>query len=264
MIVSGKEMADAIFTKLKERVTLLAVPPKLVIITCAPNFETQKFLKLKQRRASELGISTNLIEVIPATTLADVRAVVEKAKLEADGIIIQFPFPHLATIDLIALIPPSHDLDVFNYNGQGSLLLPPVIGAIDYMSSLHNVVWADKQVVIIGQGLLVGKPAVTYAKTRGSKISIITKENPDLSILKTADIIISGAGSPGLVTADLVKEEAVIFDAGTSEEKGILKGDIDPEVVHKASLFTPVPGGIGPVTIAILFQNLLNLIEHRK
>ncbi len=175
-----------------------------------------------------------------------------------DGIIVQLPFPSHIDVDaLFKKIPPHLDTDMINYNGSGEVL-PPVIAAVKEIAGRHNVEFAGKQVVVVGQGRLVGKPAAIWAEAQGAFVTVIDKDTENAEeILRTADIIISGAGSPGLITPDKIKEGAIIFDAGTSEEGGMLKGDADPECASKCALFTPVPGGIGPITIAALLRNLV-------
>jgi len=264
MIIDGKALAADIGIAVAREVATMADKPHLAVFTCAPNFETQKFLIIKERQAAAVGISLTRYELPKTVTLEEVREQVQAAAATHDGIIIQFPFPHLATADLIPLIPVSHDIDVLTYTGE-SPILPPVVGAIDEMATRTGVLFAGKQVVIVGNGRLVGAPAALYAKAKGAEVILITKDTTDLSPLLSADIVILGAGVPGLLTPAMVQDGVVIFDAGTSEEGGVLVGDADPEVATKASLFTPVPGGIGPVTVAILLKNVLYLAqEHRK
>lgn len=264
MIVDGRTLASRIIADIKAVTSTMAVPPVLTVFTCAPNFETEKFLTLKERRAKEAGIEVRVVELPPSVTLVDVAAAVQAAVPVSDGIIIQFPFPHLATSDLIPLIPASHDVDVMTYDGRTAGLLPPVVGAIDVISREFGVDWRAKEVVVVGNGRLVGAPTAAYATACGAEVTIVTRESNTLSATKTADIMVLGAGSPGLLVPEMVKAGVVVFDGGTSEESGMLVGDADPAVAEKASLFTPVPGGVGPLTVAILLQNVLYLAEMRR
>ncbi len=265
MIIDGRALACAIVSDLRKETAAMAGLPLLTVFTCAPNFETKKFLDLKTKRAAEAGISVSVIELPPNVTLAQVNTAINQSRTISDGIIIQFPFPHLTTKDLIDLLPTELDVDVTNYDGQAEGLLPPVVGAIAEISQAHTIDWAGKSVVVVGNGRLVGAPAAAYAATRGATVTVVTKDSNNLSVTHDADIIILGAGSPGLLTPEMVKDGAVVFDAGTSEEGGMLVGDAHPLVATKAGLFTPVPGGIGPLTIAILLKNVLYLAKlHRK
>lgn len=267
MIIDGKKLARVILDGVAAESAELLTPPHLTVFTCVPNFETRKFLALKQKQASLCGVTLVLKECNPDVTPAQLAAAIDVALPDTDGIIIQLPFPtHLDTSDLVALIPTSHDVDAFSYDGGQTKLLPPVVGAIDVISQQHNVAWIGKNVVVVGNGRLVGSPATMYAQSQGAEVTVVVKDTLDQdTIITEADILILGAGVPGLITENMVKAGVVIFDAGTSEEGGMLVGDADSTVAGKASLLTPVPGGIGPLTIAILLRNVLYLaIEHRK
>lgn len=267
MIIDGKALAGEIIREVKVQVALLPQSPKLTVFTCAPNFETKKFLALKQKQAIAAGITLTLVEFPQEVTLGEVESAIFESLPETDGIVIQFPFPaHLATADLIAMIPATHDVDAFSYNGTNPDLLPPVVGAIDIMAKAHAVTFVEKDVVIVGNGRLVGAPAATYARINGAHVSIVTKETVlPAGAIESADILILGAGVPSLITINMVKSGVIVFDAGTSEEGGMLVGDASPLLSEKAALLTPVPGGIGPLTIAILLKNVLYLAnEHRK
>ena len=125
--------------------------------------------------------------------------------------------------------------------------------------------WENKVVAIVGYGRLVGQPVNEYAKKRGAKVTVLTDESTDFSsTLKEADIIVSGVGKPGLIEDTVVKPEVVLFDAGTSEDSGELRGDITTQAAEKAALYTPVPGGIGPITVAILLRNLVTLSQKHQ
>jgi methylenetetrahydrofolate dehydrogenase (NADP+) / methenyltetrahydrofolate cyclohydrolase len=264
MIMDGRTVAKTVVADIATTVLSWSRPPRLTIFTCAPNFETKKFLHLKQQWAKEAGIAVSVIVLPETVTLALVQTAVETATHESDGIIIQFPFPHLATTDLIPLVPASHDIDVMYYTGLPTAVLPPVVGAIDRLSAHYQVPWSGQAVAIVGNGRLVGQPTALYTAAQGALVTVITKESPNEAALKAADIVVLGAGVPGLLQPHMVKPGVVIFDAGTTEEGGQLVGDADPAVATVASLYTPVPGGIGPLTVAVLLKNVLTLAEKRR
>jgi methylenetetrahydrofolate dehydrogenase (NADP+)/methenyltetrahydrofolate cyclohydrolase len=166
------------------------------------------------------------------------------------------------TAVLIAAVPAEKDPDGFKYGQVPGACLSPVVGAIEVISQHHQVCWEGKQVVVLGEGRLVGRPAAVYARERGAVVTVLTKEAYDPTPLSRADIIVSGIGQPHFIKPDMVRAGAVIFDAGTSEEGGVLVGDVDPVVAAKAALLTPVPGGIGPITIAYLLRNLVELASQ--
>lgn len=262
MIIDGRAIAQEVLDEVAQKVAGAARPPRLTIISCAPNFETQKYLTLKQRKANEVGIETNVIELAANSTTNEVTQAIVTAAAMSDGVVVQLPLPaQIDTDAVLAAIPLSHDVDAVHYDGSGEIL-PPVVGAIAEIARRHDVSFRGKQVMIVGAGRLVGAPAALWADAEGAHITIATKETEAATIasaIATADIIISGAGTPHLLTPNNVKEGVVLFDAGTSEANGVLAGDADPACAEKATLFTPVPGGIGPITIAVLFRNLLRL-----
>jgi methylenetetrahydrofolate dehydrogenase (NADP+)/methenyltetrahydrofolate cyclohydrolase len=228
-------------------------------LTCAPNFETEKYLTLKEQKAKEVSIDT-IVKYLPYETTTDallthLRDFVE----ETDGIVIQLPLPpHIDTNVVLTHIPLSHDADALN--PKTTRVLSPVVGAIREILRMHEVSVFEEHVVVIGSGKLVGLPASRWFMEQGASVSVVTKDTADIAYYtKNADIIVSGAGVPGLISSDMVKEGIIILDAGTSEEGGELRGDVDPQVAEKAALFTPVPGGIGPITIAVLLRNVTEL-----
>lgn len=261
MIVDGKQIATEIYRDLDTELRSRAFRPSLLVFVCAPTLETKKYLSLKQQKAMALGIDVVVLEFDQDCTTEDLATSLDKLVSAHEGVILQLPFPK--TIDtefLLKRIPSAKDIDVINYTGENETVLPPVVGAIKEIADRHHVNFAGQKVAVVGQGRLVGKPASFWALKQNASVTVIDKDTLDAdTILREADIIISGAGVPGLITPDKIKEGAIIFDAGTSEEGGVLKGDADPACASKCSLFTPVPGGIGPITIAILLKNLVLL-----
>jgi methylenetetrahydrofolate dehydrogenase (NADP+) / methenyltetrahydrofolate cyclohydrolase len=263
MIVDGKAIANEILAEVSARVKKLPQAPRLTVFTCAPNFETQKFLALKQKRATEVGIEVTVVELDPRILTALVIQTIHETVPTTDGIVVQLPFPPSIDIaSVLAAVPISHDVDALRYDGLGTTVLPPVVGAIDAIAKHHQIVWTDTRVVVVGQGRLVGAPAAVYATSKGAQVTVLEKDTADYEhAMKEADILILGAGVPGLVTASMVKPGVCIFDAGTSEEGGMLVGDADADVASVAALITPVPGGIGPITIAVLLRNVVDLTQ---
>jgi len=264
MIIDGGKIAAEILEEVSLMVKELPLPPRLTVFTCAPNFETKKFLTLKQKRAAEVGILVTVVEFPPAVELSEIQSAITATHLTSDGIIVQLPFPPQIPIQhVLDKISPTHDVDALFYAGIGEEILPPVVGAIDVIAQRQRIIFKDKQVVVVGYGRLVGSPAKLYAESKGANVKVIQKDTAGAKdIIGNADILILGAGVPGLITPDIIKDSVVIFDAGASEEGGILVGDAVPEVASKASLLTPVPGGIGPITIAVLLRNLIVLIKQ--
>ena len=264
MIVDGKAIAAGILEQVQKEVALLD-GLTMTAITCAPTFETQKYLEMKKKRAAAVGITLNVFELPAETTTEEMASAVYKQSQVSDGVVVQLPLPeHIDKGLVLVAVPVDKDPDVFAYGEKRDRVLPPVVGAIDEISTLHEVEWKNKRVVVLGQGTLVGKPAARYARKRGARVRVYEEGTLDQRSLKTADIIISGIGKPAFITAEMVQDGVVIFDAGTSEDGGELVGDVAVSVGEKASLITPVPGGIGPITIAYLLKNLVTLAQKAQ
>lgn len=263
MIVDGKSIAEQMYEKIRTRIENLGRTPVFTIITCEPNIETKKYLALKKKKTAQIGIRTEVIELGFDSTTEDVIASIESATPHSDCILVQFPLPaHIDRDAVVQHIPLTHDADVLN--PENNSLLSPVVGAIVEILRVYEVDISKRHVVILGSGKLVGLPAFKWFTEHGSAVSIVTKDTENISYYtKHADIIVCGAGVPNVVTADMVKDGVVILDAGTTEDSGVLKGDASPDIEEKALLFTPVPGGIGPITIAVLLQNIVVLAEER-
>jgi len=253
MTIDGRAIASEI---LKEVETSLSGRRPLVrIIVMQPSPATESYLRIKEARAYEAGIDIQLIRMEDDASTDDL---VHKIGLGgADAIVIQLPLPpHVDTEKVLAAIPSGKDADVL---GSGKLI-PPVAGAVKEILMRAHVEVSKKKVVVVGQGRLVGVPVLSLVKTMGADAISIDKDthNPE-TILKEADIIVSGAGQPHFIKSDMVKEGAVLIDAGTSELEGAVVGDFDPDCAQKASVFTPVPGGVGPVAVAMLLKNVADL-----
>jgi methylenetetrahydrofolate dehydrogenase (NADP+)/methenyltetrahydrofolate cyclohydrolase len=263
VIVDGKAIANGIYDAIRDRIQTSGRTPTLGILTCAPNFETEKYLAIKQKKASEVGIETHVVRLDETATEDAVLASLARLVTESDAVVVQLPLPpHIDTMKILASVPPTHDADALN--PETTEVLSPVVGAIAEIIKTYEVPVYEKHVVVIGSGRLVGVPAARWFTEHGASVSVVTKDTIDIPYYtKTADIIVAGAGVPGHLTPDMVKEGAVILDAGTSEDGGMLKGDADPACAEKASLFTPVPGGIGPITIAILLRNVTELANQK-
>lgn len=264
-IVDGKVIAAEIKIVVKTAVVGLDRELRLGVVACAPNFETLAYLELKERIAHSLGVVLEKRIASSEATTEDMMTLITDLSATVDGVLVQLPLPaHIDTRVVLSAIPKAKDVDAFSYTGEETDILPPVIGAIDEIARRHAVDFKGKRVVIFGAGRLVGMPALAYATGKGALVTVCDKDTTTVEqYTKEADIIILGVGKPNLLTADMVKPGVVVFDAGASEDGGVLVGDAAPEVATKAALSTPVPGGIGPITIALLFRNLLKLRERQ-
>ena len=219
---------------------------------------TDSYVRIKEKNAQLLNIELKRYEIETHASTDDVVHLVQEASV-CDGVIVQLPLPtSVDTSVVLAAIPSEKDVDSLSGNAE---VLPPVVAAIDAIIKNNHWVMSGKKVVVLGRGKLVGKPAVNYFEQAQAQVVSLQKGDDIAPDIKDADVLVLGAGSPGLVTKDMVKEGVIVFDAGTSESNGEVVGDAHPAVAEKASFFTPVPGGIGPVAVVEIFGNLLILAK---
>jgi methylenetetrahydrofolate dehydrogenase (NADP+)/methenyltetrahydrofolate cyclohydrolase len=187
----------------------------------------------------------------------------------ADAVIVQLPLPeHLNQEVILASIPLQQDADVlspeaytaFEQDHVGALI-PPVAAAVKEICGRANVEIAGARALVVGNGRLVGQPVWHWLQQQGASALIVTRATQETipTLLPNMDIVVTGAGSPNLIQPQHLKEGVVLIDAGTSESNGAIVGDINPACAEKASVFTPVPGGVGPIAVACLFHNVAKL-----
>jgi methylenetetrahydrofolate dehydrogenase (NADP+) / methenyltetrahydrofolate cyclohydrolase len=261
--IDGRILADHILSAVQAQVQTFSKPPVLGIVTCAPNFETRTYLSFKEKKARAIGIALTIVELDMSATTNDVIQAVSDCVSSCDAVVVQLPLPaHIDRDRVLESLPSSHDADALN--PSTTRVLSPVVGAMKYILNKESITVRNTNVTIIGGGLLVGLPAYRWFVQEGAHVSLVTRDTHDVSYYtRTADIVVCGAGSPKMLTPNMVREGVVVLDAGTSEDNGELSGDADPRIIEKARLYTPVPGGIGPMTIAILLQNVANLAEDK-
>lgn len=241
MIVDGKKIAEEIIAGLGRSLQ----GRRLGIVMGPPDAATESFIKIKSRVAERLGVET-------------ARFTPERFEetFACDGIIVQLPLP--GAEQLIETLPPEKDVDAL---GPHPLVRPPVAEAMSEIFGRCGVAVAGKKAAVVGAGRLVGAPAAQLLRDLRADVSTVTSTHGSLQELADADIVVLGAGEPGLVKSEMLKPGVVLIDAGTSEAGGKLRGDADPACANVASVFTPVPGGVGPIAVAMIFKNLSLLAQ---
>jgi methylenetetrahydrofolate dehydrogenase (NADP+)/methenyltetrahydrofolate cyclohydrolase len=273
MIIDGRAFAQQIKEEVNKKVRTHAEPPTLGLVVVKDTPEIHKFTSLKQAFGKEVGVPTTILEVSYAkrTTEGILGALLHATHL-FDAVVLQLPLPPLIDLDAVfRFLPITHDVDVLGdvaltqYKEGHLPFHPPVVGAMKDILEKNGIGLAGRKVLVVGQGRLVGLPATMWAKMSGAQVMVATKETENLADLaRSAEVLILGAGVPALITPDMVQDGAIILDAGTSEVGGVLRGDADPSCAEKARIFTPTPGGIGPMTVAKVFENVLTLAELKK
>lgn len=281
----GKKIRDEILVDLSKKVAKMERKPTLAVFLIGSDPVSAKYDDIKKKFTEKIGAHFCLYKFEEKESEDSILEAIEYLNndSETDGIMIQIPVP--AKYDrnkMIEKISPKKDVDGLRYcAGLKSSFKPPVILAI--LEAMKRAETRNKEqgtrelkITIIGHGFLVGSPLLRALQEKNIKPTVISdcvgeKENFcifDSEVgrenLAKADIVIAATGCAGLIKAETVKDGVVLIDAGTSEENGQLCGDIDPNVYKKASYYTPVPGGIGPVTVVMLLQNLVSTHDSKK
>ncbi len=267
IIVDGKQIAREIVRELKEKVNITEKKPRIDIFICAPNGAIKSFVARKRRTAKRIGVEFVQHKFSDDATTEEIQNQIDSITNETNGIVVQLPMP--AQIDtelLLNNLPKKLDVDVLGDHTFDAFVRgevqhePPVAGAVREILERHNVITDGKDTIMIGRGKLVGLPTEVILKRLGCEVFTAEVDTPKELVaqkLQEADIVVSGTGVHNLITPEKVKDGVVLLDAGTSGNKATLAGDISYNCEEKASLFSRTPGGIGPITVAILFRNLI-------
>ena len=276
-LIDGKKTSSEIKAEIAEEVKKMNKKPHLAAVLVGHDGGSETYVAHKIKSCEEVGFKSSLIRFEDDVTEEELLKTVEKLNNDSDvdGFIVQLPLPkHIDEQKVIEAIDPKKDVDGFHPVNLGKLVagLDTFVsatpsGIVDLLKR-YNVETAGKHCVIIGRSNIVGRPLSILMSQKGidATVTVCHSRTENLKeIAKTADILVAAIGRPGFVTADMVKEGAVVIDVGTTRVKSDqtksgwkLKGDVDfDEVSKKVSLITPVPGGVGPMTICSLLKNTL-------
>ena len=271
-LIDGKATGAAVRGELKERIEQLksrGIVPGLAVVIVGEDPASQVYVRNKGKACEEVGIYSETIALPEQTTQAELMALIQRLNERSDihGILVQLPLPlHLDEQQVIRAIRPEKDVDAFHPVNVGKIM----IGDFDYVPCTpagvmvllerYGIDVAGKNAVVIGRSNIVGKPQAMLLLHRNATVTVCHSKTENLAqITRQADIIVVAIGRANFLTGDMVKEGAVVIDVGMNRlENGKLTGDVDFEsVAPKASFITPVPGGVGPMTITMLLQNTL-------
>ncbi|MEK7063547.1 MAG: tetrahydrofolate dehydrogenase/cyclohydrolase catalytic domain-containing protein [Patescibacteria group bacterium] len=264
MIIDGKALSEQRLAELK-LIRASFGPLSLGHVVATDDVVINSYVKIKRRVAGELDIEVREYRLPESATTAEVVDAVQRASKE-DGVILQLPLP--PAVDAIAArnaLPLSVDVDALSdeafklFSENNYPATPPVAAAIRYIIQQHPIEVVGKKVVVVGRGRLVGEPAAALMRNLGGDVTVVDSRDDLAAAVAGADIIVLGAGVPFILKPEMIREGVAIFDAGASESSGKVVGDADPACAAKAALFTPVPRGIGPLTIVEIFANLFEL-----
>lgn len=271
MIIDGKKTAEKILEDIKTQVSKLDKKPTIAVIIVGENPASKVYVNIKNKKATKLGMNSIVVSLPKNTTQEELESKIDELNKDenTNAILVQLPLPkHLDTYKIIEKIDPKKDVDGFNPENVGRLAIglkpyayPCTPKGIVRLLDEYNVDIEGKKVVVIGRSNIVGKPVSSMLTARNATVTIAHSKTENLAeTTREADILVSAVGVPKMVKSDWIKEGAVVIDVGITKIDDKLAGDIDyNEVKDKASLITPVPGGVGPMTIAMLLENTLNL-----
>lgn len=285
-LILGKEVSEEIYAELRQRIASLkerGTVPGLAVILVGDDPASQVYVRKKGEMCEELGMRSQIIRMPADTTQEELLGRI--AELNADesihGFLVQLPLPpHIDEEAVIALISPEKDVDCFHPSNVGRLLIgnpdfmPATPAGVQQMLVRSGVETAGRHVVVVGRSNIVGKPMAALMVQKGpgadSTVTVVHSRTANLAeITRTADILVVAIGKPRFITADMVRPGAVVIDVGTNRiedpthPKGSrLVGDVDFDAVKEvASAITPVPGGVGPMTICMLMANAVRAAE---
>ena len=276
MVISGKELSNELRSEIIEEVKEIKEQygraPHLAVIIVGDNPASKSYVKGKSKACEEVGITNTTIEFPSDVTQCDLLITINELNKDVniDGILVQLPLPeHIDETLVMNYIDPLKDVDGFHrvnvdglYTGKDCIKPCTPTGIIKLLKKA-NVEIAGKNVVVLGRSNIVGLPVAKMLLDENATVTICHSKTKNLKdITLQADILIVAIGKPKLVTSDMVKEGAVVIDVGVNRLDGKLVGDVDFEnVENKTSVITPVPGGVGPMTITCLLENTIKCFK---
>ncbi|HLC99691.1 MAG TPA: bifunctional 5,10-methylenetetrahydrofolate dehydrogenase/5,10-methenyltetrahydrofolate cyclohydrolase [Patescibacteria group bacterium] len=267
-ILDGRAIAQKIKNRLKKKVQASKLRPGLAVVFAGSDPASLSYIRAKERAAQEIDVQFFFYKLPSKSLTKHIVALIEELNQRKDvhGVIVQLPLPkHLNRSHILNAIALEKDVDVLSdqakklfENGRPVFVPPPASAAMELIKQSGKR--AEQSVVtLVGHGILVGKPIETLLSQKAKTLFVCDQKTQLLSTkTRKADILISAVGKPNLITASMVKKGAVLIDAGTSRHQGKIVGDVDfDRVAPKTSFITPVPGGVGPVTVAMLIANVV-------
>ena len=278
-LLDGKKLSSKIKEEIKAEVAKLKethdIIPGLAVVLVGDDPASHTYVKMKSRACKEVGIYSIVHEMPSSISQKEIEETIRlmNANPNIDGILVQLPLPkHIDTTKILELIDPAKDVDGFHPYNFGRLMqgldtFAPCtpLGVMELLKE-YKIDVKGLNACVVGASNIVGKPMAALLLNSFATVDICHIYTKDLSAhTKNADIVVVGVGKPNLITADMVKEGAIVIDIGINKlEDGRIVGDVDFEnVSKKASFITPVPGGVGPMTIAMLLKNTLKAAKQR-
>ena len=275
-IMDGKALSEKIYERIKTEVAKLEKKPTLAVIITSDNEAGKIYVRNKKRACENTGINSITVEFDETVSDEEFLSKIDELNKnpEVDAIMVQLPIPrHLDTEKILNSISPEKDADGLHYINAGKLFTGQIpnsvactpTGIIRILDE-YGINVEGKHAVVIGRSNLVGKPIAQLLMQKNATVTHIHSKSKNIEFFtKNADIIVVATGKPKMLKDDMVKEGVVVIDVGISRVDGKLSGDVDfDSVAPKASFITPVPKGVGPMTVAMLIQNTLELAKQHQ
>ena len=273
-LIEGKKVSEALRTALKEKTAAIkekyGVAPGLAVILVGEDPASTVYVRNKERACIELGYHSEVYRLPAETSEAELLSLIDRLNNDKKihGILCQLPLPsHISDEKVILTISPEKDVDAFHPINVGHIMegkysfLPCTPAGVMELLKFYDIDVVGKECVVVGRSNIVGKPMAMLLLNASGTVTVCHSRTKNIKdTCKRADIIVVAVGKPAFLTADMVKEGAVVIDVGINRlDNGKLCGDVDFDEVSKlASYITPVPGGVGPMTITMLMENTLN------
>jgi methylenetetrahydrofolate dehydrogenase (NADP+) / methenyltetrahydrofolate cyclohydrolase len=272
-VMRGKPLADRIRAEVAEEVRQLG-HIGLVTVLVGDDPASDVYIRLKHKAAVEAGFDATDLRLPAETSQDELLAKLEELNGDdgVDAILVQLPLPsEIDEARVIRALTPSKDVDGFHplnagelYLGRPALVPATPIGVLALLAE-HEIALDGARAVVIGRSAIVGKPVMHLLQQANATVTLCHSHTRDLAQhTLEADVLVAAVGVPALVSPDMVKERAVVVDVGTNRTEAGLVGDVDPGAMDVAAYMTPVPGGVGPMTIACLLQNAVRCARYRR
>jgi methylenetetrahydrofolate dehydrogenase (NADP+) / methenyltetrahydrofolate cyclohydrolase len=272
--IDGRAVAEKVREQVAKDVEAFGAPVCLATILVGDDPASHVYVGKKHDAAAQAGIETRDHRFPEGTSESEVLDVLEELNTDdaVDGILVQLPLPeHMDEARIIRAIEPDKDVDGLHPLNSGRLFLgtplhvPATPSGVMVMLAEYGVELEGREAVVIGRSELAGKPMAMLLLAENATVTICHSRTVDLAAhARRADVLVAAVGRPGLVTPDMVKPGAAVVDIGVTRTENGIVGDVDPAVAEVAGYLTPVPGGVGPMTIAMLLRNTVTAAQHRR
>jgi len=274
-IIDGKKVADSIYKEVKKQLKSMKIKPGIALVLVGNDPASHVYVSMKEKKAKEIGLYCEKHVLSENAKDTDILELIEKlnGSKKIHGILVQLPLPKQINEKLIVdAILPYKDVDGltpvnlgFLVNDDNMLVAATSLGILELIKSTKQEV-QGKHAVVVGRSTIVGKPTALLLLQKNATVTICHSKTKNLKeITKQADILVAAVGKPRLIKKDMVKPGAIVIDAGTVKENEVLVGDVDYDAVKEvAGYITPVPGGVGPMTIAMLISNTVKAAQMQR